>query len=300
MGKARREGERRRSWSLFDLEIPSATRIAYPLHAAVWEPRKPGPLTMDLHQGMELGIVLRGRMERHYEDFAFVAKPGDIHFCSAWEPHGWRVAAPNTSQVVIIFLPEVIDTDLLSGVPWLGFFTVPPRERPRVGVGKLRREVLEIGRRLRREGIDESSGWQASVRSLMFYLFVLLGRHWEPPRPPRDSGASAGSFARVMPAVELVHRDITRIPTLAKAAAACGLHRSRFGSLFKETMGVSFAKFRQRAQLAQVAQFLLTTKLSSEAIGEQTGFVDASHMHRTFVNTYGYTPGEYRRRNSES
>ena len=196
--------------------------------------------------------------------------------------------------------PEMFDSDLLRGVPWLSFFTVPPRERPRAATRELRKEILGIGRLIRREGIAESPGWQTAVRSLLYYLVVLLSRHWEPPKPLRDSRAAAGSFARIMPAVNLVHQDISRIPSLAQAAAECGLHRSRFGSLFKEILGVSFAKFRQRAQLAQVAQFLLTTRLPSEAIAENTGFVDASHMHRTFVRTYGCTPGEYRRRNCPS
>jgi len=297
MGKTPDEKAQSRSWSLFDLEIPSATRIAYPLHVSVWEPRKPGHLTMDVHQGMEMGIVLRGRMERHYEDLAFVAGPGDVHFCSAWEPHGWRVAAPNTSQVVVIFLPEVIDCDLLSDIPWFGFFTAPPRERPRVGTEKLRKKTLEIGQLLRRESLDELPGWSVSVRSLVTYLFVLLSRQWEPRGHAPARRASAGSFARVMPAVELVHRDIARAPSLAEAATACGLHRTRFSSVFKDTLGISFLEFRRRARLAQVAQFLLTSQLPSEAIAEKTGFVDASHMHRTFVGTYHCTPGEYRRRN---
>jgi len=33
------------------------------------------------------------------------------------------------------------------------------------------------------------------------------------------------------------------------------------------------------------------------AIAQQAGFADSSHMHRTFVNHYGCTPGEYRTQN---
>jgi len=79
-----------------------------------------------------------------------------------------------------------------------------------------------------------------------------------------------------------------------------GLHHSRFSSLFRDTLDVCFAQFRRRAQLAQVAHLLLTARLSSEVIAEQAGFVDASHMHRAFVRTFGYTPGEYCRRNRGS
>jgi len=59
-------------------------------------------------------------------------------------------------------------------------------------------------------------------------------------------------------------------------------------------MGLSFAKFRLRARLAYAARLLLTTRLPTEAVATQAGFVDGSHLHRSFVRRYGTTPGQYR------
>ena len=284
-----------KDWSLFDLEVPAAGRIEYPLHIGLWEAAEPTVLTMDVHQGMEIGFVLRGRMERHYEDLTFTASPGDIHLCSAWEPHGWRVAEPNTVSVVFIFLAEVMDDEAMRGVPWLSFFTTPPGQRPRTTSPEMRREILTLGRIIRREAVDRPRGWMAIVRLFLFYLVLIVNRYWEhreAPGPWRPVPAS--NFARVMPAVTLVHDNPERDIGVAKAAAACHLHRSRFGSIFRQTMGVSFTQFRRRARLARVAHLLITTDLPTEAIAEETGFVDGSHLHRTFVQFYQCTPGQYR------
>lgn len=284
-----------KDWSLFDLEVPAAGRIEYPLHIGLWEAAQPTVLTMDVHQGMEIGFVLQGKMERHYEDLTFAASPGDIHLCSAWEPHGWRVAEPNTVSVVFIFLAEVMDDEAMRGVPWLSFFTTPPRQRPRTTSAEMRQEILTLGQIIRREAVDKPRGWMGVVRLFLFYLVLIVNRYWEhreAPGPRRSVPAS--SFARVMPAVTLVHDNPERDIGVAKAAAACHLHRSRFGSIFRQTMGVSFTQFRRRARLARVAHLLITTDLPTEAIAEETGFVDGSHLHRTFVQFYQCTPGQYR------
>ena len=81
---------------------------------------------------------------------------------------------------------------------------------------------------------------------------------------------------------------------IPEAAATCGLSVSQFGYVFRNVMGLSFGKFCMRARLAYVAQLLLGTNLSVEAIAQETGFADASHLHHAFVQTYGSTPARYR------
>ncbi len=61
-------------------------------------------------------------------------------------------------------------------------------------------------------------------------------------------------------------------------------------------MGVGFAQFGLRARAAIASHLLLTTGLTAQHVAERSGFVDASHLHRAFVNYYHCTPTEYRQR----
>ena len=97
-----------------------------------------------------------------------------------------------------------------------------------------------------------------------------------------------------MPAVRLIQSHPTRRLSLKEAAATCGLSVSQFGYLFRHLMGLSFGKFCMRARLAYVAQLLLTTDLSVEAIADVAAFADASHLHHAFAGVYGDTPARYR------
>jgi AraC family transcriptional regulator len=99
-----------------------------------------------------------------------------------------------------------------------------------------------------------------------------------------------------MPALTLIRTQPHRRVRLGEAAYACGLSATRFAVVFNQTVGLSFGRFALRARLAYVARRLLSANTSIERIASEAGFVDASHLHRTFVRHYGCTPGQYRER----
>jgi transcriptional regulator GlxA family with amidase domain len=205
------------------------------------------------------------------------------------------VVEPNTVSAVYIFLPEVMDTELMRDVPWLSFFTAPPRLRPRTRSPEMRQSILALGETIRQEAERRPYGWTSAIRVLFYYLVLMVDRFRERPQTlAPQARVSVSEFARVLPAVVLVHETPAGDVALRQAAAACGLRRSRFSTVFQQTMGVTFGQFKRRAKLARVAYQLLTTDMSTDAIAAQTGFVDGSHLHRTFLQNYGRTPGQYR------
>ena len=255
----------------------------------------PFPLYCDIHAGLEVGIVLTGREEMRLEGSVIQGAPGDVWLCAMWEPHAFHSPVPETTNVVLVFLPSFLGEEMLGDIPWLSLFAVPPSKRPRVSSPDIREAALAIGRELRHEIQRKDPGWQSLVRLDLLRLLLYLSRGWNPPslRQPGRRGY-AGSLRRIMPALTLVHEHNPETISVAQAACACGLGRSRFTTLFRQTAGVSFGKFRQRARLAYVAHLLRATGLSVEDIAAEAGFADSSHLHRSFVKYYGCTPGRYR------
>ena len=266
-----------------------------PIYPTVRMHERPTSLQIDLHEGIEVGILLRGRQERHYPDYLTELTAGDVWLQPMWEPHGWRVAAPQTENVVLIFLPEFLGEEMLGEISWLSLFAFPPRQRPWVKDARLRGAMLSIGSELAQEIREQRRWWLTAVRLGLLRVLFLLRREWQPPA--RTAGATevrTSNLSRLMPAVALIQERRPGTVTLEEAAGVCGLSRSRFGSLFSQTMGTSYGQFSLRARLAFAAHRLLTTDLPAEAIGHETGFVDGSHFHRSFVKHYGCTPREYR------
>jgi AraC-like DNA-binding protein len=279
---------------LLRASIPTEAEIDYPLHVRLLERGNPTPIDMDAHQGLEVNLVLEGRFERFLEDMVVVANPGDVTLVGPWEPHAWRVVAPGTTAIAVIFLAEVVEEGL-ADVPWLRMFTVPSVSRPRVATAALREKVLAIGWERLAERKAQRPGWLVAERLNLLRLLFTLHREWTPPGPlPADRHARAAFFERLRPAVDLVHANPLRHITQEQAATACGLRPSRFGRLFKDTVGMTFSDFRLRLRIAVVAHRLLATNKSIETIAEETGFADGSHLHHAFMKHYGCTPGQFR------
>ncbi len=226
------------------------------------------------------------------------ALPGDVWLTATWEPHGWRVAAPNTEDVLLIFLPEFLGEEQLGNLSWLDLFAVPPNQRPRVTTPEMRERVLTLGHELRSEMREQRRGWQTAVRLGLLNILLTLSREWEPPaRWHVRSRARASSLPRILPALNLVQSRPARRVSVTDAAKACGLGRAQFCLIFQDAVGMSFGRFCRRSRLGYVAELLLSTDLTIGAIAQQAGFADSSHMHRSFVRHYGCTPGHYRAQN---
>ena len=256
------------------------------------------PLEIDVHEGLEVGVVLSGAQERHFDDLVFSVMPGDVWMCATWETHGWRTTEPGTRDVVLIFRPEFLGDETLCHLPWLSLFAVPPSQRPRTTTEEMRAAVLALGYELLKEFEGRRPGWEAAMRLDLLRLLLTLGREWKPPaRPNGQPGVSASNLPRIMPALVRVHSRLLRRVTVAEAATTCGLSRAHFCKVFRNTMGMSFAKFCLRARTGAAAKLLLSTDLSTEAIADRTGFTDGSHLHRAFVKQYGSTPARYREQN---
>jgi AraC-like DNA-binding protein len=280
---------------LFDHHL-SATHPLWAVHAM---DRLPSPLELHVHRGVEVGVVLAGLHEISFDDIVLPLRPGQAWLAAMWEPHGWRCVTGGTETVVVVFLPELLGDEMLGDLPWLSLFAPQPLYRPLAADQALRTKMLALGQLLAQEVRYRPVGWEAAIRHFLLVMLLHLRRGWEPSAAPGGQShpdrLSTGDLHRVMPALDLLHRDPARHLAASQAARACALSRSRFDVIFKRTMGLTFGAFRERTHLAVAAQQLLTTDASIEQIAERAGFVDRSHLHRRFVKRYGCTPAEYRK-----
>lgn len=298
MGGPRQESSVDCDWVIRARRYDHALSDETPVDATVFVYPRPRALEIDTHAGIEVGVSLAGRSERRFSDStSFLARPGDVWLTAMWEPHGWRILEPDTKVLVLIFRPDFLGEEMLGDMPWLSLFAALPAERPRVRSHKLRQMVLDIGQEIEREIEAEQRGWISAVKFNLLRLLLALARGWRMPSGQGvNPGARVTNLARVMPALTALHAQPSHRLTVSEAASACGLSASQFNRVFQETMGLSFAKFCLRSRLAYAAHRLLATRQSLDAIAEEAGFVDASHLHHTFIRQYGLTPGVYRQR----
>lgn len=97
-------------------------------------------------------------------------------------------------------------------------------------------------------------------------------------------------------ATTFIDANFQRDVSIEEIAQACGLNRSYFGRLFKDTMGESPQQFLLHYRMNKAAELLKTTKISIAEVGRSVSYENQLHFSRAFKSVFGIPPMEYRRK----
>lgn len=268
---------------------------------AVWainEYDQPTGRHVDVHVGIEFGIVLKGKSRRLYPDHSFIAQEGQIWFSGIWEPHGMQILQSGTRHLVLGLLPEFLGIpDSYARCDWLQLFRLPPRHRPQARSAVQRREALAFADRIiaimRSTDPHRLARLRIAVQELLLYFMAA------PQTATASETAHAMSPGRdhLLPALRLIDQYPDRKITLAIAADAAGISRSQFAEKFRLQTGITFARYLVRRRIGGAMGDLRATDQKLQTVAARWGFADASHLVRLFQNHVGLTPDAYRREN---
>lgn len=104
----------------------------------------------------------------------------------------------------------------------------------------------------------------------------------------------------VSEAIAYIERNFQNEISVEDIANTCGLNRSYFGKIFKETVGKTTQEFLINYRMVKAAELLKMTQFSVGDIGKAVGYENPLHFSRAFKNVYGISPREYRNRNAVS
>ena len=98
-------------------------------------------------------------------------------------------------------------------------------------------------------------------------------------------------------ALNYIEQNFQNDISVENIASFCGLNRTYFGRIFKETVGKSPQQFLLSYRMAKAAELLKLTELSISDIGNAVGYPNQFHFSRAFKNVYGVSPREWRNKN---
>ena len=100
-------------------------------------------------------------------------------------------------------------------------------------------------------------------------------------------------------AFSFIEQNFQNDISIEDIAACCGLNRSYFGKIFRESMGKSPQEFLISYRMTKAAELLKLTRLSVADIGNAVGYPNQLHFSRAFKNIYGISPRQWRYENEE-
>ncbi len=95
-------------------------------------------------------------------------------------------------------------------------------------------------------------------------------------------------------AISFIEQNFQNDISVEDIAAACGLNRSYFGKIFRESIGKTPQEFLISYRMTKATELLKLTELSVADIGNVVGYPNQLHFSRAFKNVYQVSPRQWR------
>ena len=96
-------------------------------------------------------------------------------------------------------------------------------------------------------------------------------------------------------ALSFIEQNFQNDISVEDIARFCGLNRSYFGKIFKDTVGRSPQDFLMNYRMVKATELLKMTQLSIGDISNAVGYSNQLHFSRAFKNIYGISPRDWRK-----
>jgi AraC-like DNA-binding protein len=104
-----------------------------------------------------------------------------------------------------------------------------------------------------------------------------------------------GELARLVPAMQFMHREFGRGPTLNEIAETVSLSPFHFHRRFTELFGITPKHFLLECQITAAKTFMAAGDKNLVEIANACGFAHQSHFTSRFKQATGLTPTGWRR-----
>ncbi|SIQ35108.1 AraC family transcriptional regulator [Aquipseudomonas alcaligenes] len=267
-------GEQTRFWesqALIGVEL---------LHARYIEQR----FAPHVHEGFVFTVIEGGAQRFRHRGSDHLApvgsmvliNPDEVHTGSKAHEQGWwyRGFYPAPAQVQGV-LAELELAD--RGMPSFGASVLQDLE--------LHQAFGRLHRLLDGEActLQQQTAWREAI-------LLLFQRHARIPQA-REPGAEPRAVAM---AKELLAARLGDPPSLEELAGLVNLSPFHFARVFRRATGLPPHAWLKQRRLEQ-ARALLRSGCAPLQVALQLGFSDQSHLNRQFKQSYGVSPGEYRR-----
>ncbi len=133
------------------------------------------------------------------------------------------------------------------------------------------------------------------IESLAVALSAHMLRSYSNATGVEDRSTESADMAAVRRAVAYIDDHPDRAISLRELAGAAGLSRFHFSRVFKRQLGLSPAKYVEKARIEQAKLLIVAAQVSLASVAQAVGFADQSHFTRRFRAHEGCTPAQFAR-----
>ena len=129
---------------------------------------------------------------------------------------------------------------------------------------------------------------------LIGHLYLFLDYLTQSAKSKKLVQSSKMSDYYIKEAINYIEQNFQNNITIEDIAAICGINRSYFGKIFRNSIGRSPQEFLMNYRMVKATELLKLTSLSIAEIGSAVGYENQLHFSRAFKTIYGVSPREWR------
>ena len=129
---------------------------------------------------------------------------------------------------------------------------------------------------------------------LIGHLYLFLDYLTQSAKSAKLVQSSKMSDYYIKEAINYIEQNFQNNITIEDIAAVCGINRSYFGKIFRNSIGRSPQEFLMNYRMVKATELLKLTSLSIAEIGSAVGYENQLHFSRAFKTIYGVSPREWR------
>ena len=132
---------------------------------------------------------------------------------------------------------------------------------------------------------------------LIGHLYLFIDYLLQSAKSTKLVSSGRMSDYYIKEAINYIEQNFQNNISIEDIAAVCGINRSHFGKIFRNSIGRSPQEFLMNYRMVKATELLKLTSLSIADISSAVGYENQLHFSRAFKNIYGISPREWRNQN---
>ena len=132
---------------------------------------------------------------------------------------------------------------------------------------------------------------------LIGHLYLFLDALLRSIPPEQQTGSKRLTAYYIRESLVFIEQNFQNDISVEDIAEVCGLNRSYFGKIFKDSTGKTPQQFLLTYRMIKATELLKLTQLSIGDISNAVGYQNQLHFSRAFKNVYGVSPRTWRNEN---
>ena len=248
--------------------------------------------TPHFHHHIEMGLVLRGRLNIKKGESNFLLEENDVFILNPREPHELFAKDNN----VLILAVQVSNKMFASYYPEIKNIYFTELNLRHVISEEKYNHLLTLMKELAFSYFkqEELYEFQCAVSINQILLFLMNNA---PYKFISDSQQAVihRHIDRLNRIINYVEENFNRKLLLREVAEKEQLSLTYLSNFIKMHLGMSFQEYLNRTRLDHAVHLIEDTELSIHEISMESGFSDVRYLNKFFILRYGYLPKEHRR-----